>query len=413
MPESFPRYCSRNLYNSTFSVITALVRLLLEGRLSDGDAIGQLETYLKEKYSCQSVFLTNRGRHSIYLILKAYAGQSEKQNVLLPVYICPSVPDAVTAAGFKPIFLPVGRDLSITEDRLDEKQVKNAAAILIPHIYGYPAAIERIVEIARMHNPEILVIDDAASAFGLHARGRLLGTYGDAGVLSFAQGKQLNATGGGAILLNRSDLQPCLEKLYSPLPHPEVSRKIKEALVVLWKYGWHRFSDPVSYWLGKVYNTSGNREASISKIANLDARLCLESVRGAAIVQDARSRILARYVRMLSGVPGVSIPHELNDGWPAVSRFYIAFKHCRVELDLPSCQIQQHNPLHQYLQRNGVKSYYPYLPVARYWEQYSHLWSESPWLLTLVGLPVDFKEEPAWHDHVVGLIQTFIEGRAL
>jgi len=66
-------------------------------------------------------------------------------------------------------------------------------AVIVPHIYGYPAPIKEVIKIIKNYDKSIFVIDDAASAFGIKYNNNFLGTFGDVGIISFGQAKMLTA----------------------------------------------------------------------------------------------------------------------------------------------------------------------------------------------------------------------------
>lgn len=82
------------------------------------------------------------------------------------------------------------------EDRI--KAGKKPKAIIIVHLYGMPAKMDELMSIARKY--EIPVIEDAAEALGSRYKGRMLGTLGDMGVISFNGNKIITTSGGGALI---------------------------------------------------------------------------------------------------------------------------------------------------------------------------------------------------------------------
>ena len=85
------------------------------------------------------------------------------------------------------------------EDRM-KKTGKKPKAIIMVHLYGMPAKVEEIIEIARRY--EIPVIEDAAEALGSTYKGKKLGTFGDLGIYSFNGNKIITTSGGGALVSN-------------------------------------------------------------------------------------------------------------------------------------------------------------------------------------------------------------------
>lgn len=82
------------------------------------------------------------------------------------------------------------------QDRLE--QGKKPKAIIVVHLYGMPAQMDRIMEIADKY--EIPVVEDAAEALGSSYKGRKLGTFGAMSILSFNGNKIITTSGGGALV---------------------------------------------------------------------------------------------------------------------------------------------------------------------------------------------------------------------
>ena len=88
------------------------------------------------------------------------------------------------------------------QDRI-AKTGKKPKAIVAVHLYGMPAKIGEIMDIA--HKYDIPVLEDAAEALGSEYKGRMVGTFGDYGVLSFNGNKMITTSGGGALICPDKD----------------------------------------------------------------------------------------------------------------------------------------------------------------------------------------------------------------
>ena len=112
--------------------------------------------------------------------------------------------------GATPVFVESEeRSWNMSADFLEEaiqeriKKGKKPKAIIAVHLYGMPADMDRIVEVAKRY--EIPVIEDAAEALGSAFKGKALGTMGDLGVLSFNSNKIITTTGGGALISEKEE----------------------------------------------------------------------------------------------------------------------------------------------------------------------------------------------------------------
>ena len=109
---------------------------------------------------------------------------------------------AIGYAGARPVFVDIDpATYTIDAGRIEAAITPRTRAILPVHLYGQPADMDPILEIARRHG--LVVIEDAAQAHGAEYKGRRVGRIGDLGCFSFYPGKNLGAYGeGGAVVTN-------------------------------------------------------------------------------------------------------------------------------------------------------------------------------------------------------------------
>lgn len=108
--------------------------------------------------------------------------------------------------GATPVFVDSERDSwnmdpNLLEDAIKDRIAKTGRkpkAIIPVYLYGMPARIDDIMEIA--HRYEIPVVEDSAEAFGSRYRGQLCGTFGQFGIMSFNGNKMITTSGGGALI---------------------------------------------------------------------------------------------------------------------------------------------------------------------------------------------------------------------
>ena len=77
------------------------------------------------------------------------------------------------------------------------KKYTNAKAVVIVHLYGLSANIDKILEICKKHN--VVLIEDAAESLGTYYKGKHTGTFGDYGIFSFNGNKIITTSGGGML----------------------------------------------------------------------------------------------------------------------------------------------------------------------------------------------------------------------
>jgi dTDP-4-amino-4,6-dideoxygalactose transaminase len=183
----------------------AIQRVLSSGWYILGPEVEAFEAewanYCEAKYA---VGLAN-GLDALILALRAL-GVGKGDEVIVPsnTYIATWL--AVTAVGARPV--PVEPDpatYNIDPARIAAAITPATRALLPVHLYGQPADLDPILELARKHN--IALVEDAAQAHGARYKGRRIGGHGDVVCWSFYPGKNLGALGdGGAITTNRADL---------------------------------------------------------------------------------------------------------------------------------------------------------------------------------------------------------------
>jgi len=112
---------------------------------------------------------------------------------------------AICYTGAKPIFVDINpRSFTMDVTQIEKAITKRTKAILPVHLYGQPADMDPILEMAKHHN--LLVIEDAAQAHGAEYKGKRVGGLGDMGCFSFYPGKNLGAYGeGGMVVTNNPD----------------------------------------------------------------------------------------------------------------------------------------------------------------------------------------------------------------
>lgn len=161
-----------------------------------------LESFLRDYFQVEHVFLMRSGRSSLYVILKAL---NLPGKVLMPAYNCRNVPESAWFAGYKPLLLDPDLDtLNVLPQKYLDRMTEDVSAIFAISLFGIPYDVRPIVDAARQKG--ILLVEDAATAMGSRVDGRMTGTIGDVGVISFQDTKLLSANTGGVIITNNDQI---------------------------------------------------------------------------------------------------------------------------------------------------------------------------------------------------------------
>lgn len=145
------------------------------------------------------------GLDALMLPLKAL-GVGTGDEVIVPSNTFIATALAVSMVGATPVFVePDIRTFNIDPARIEAAVTPKTKAIMPVHLYGQPADMDPIMEVARAHG--LLVVEDCAQAHGARYKGRSIGTFGDAAGFSFYPGKNLGALGdAGAIVTDDAEL---------------------------------------------------------------------------------------------------------------------------------------------------------------------------------------------------------------
>ena len=133
------------------------------------------------------------GTAALELTLRAL-GVGPGDEVITAAHTFIATAEAISAAGARPVFVDIRPDTyNLDPDALAAAVTPATRAVIPVHIYGQPADMDAICDVARAH--DLWVIEDAAQAHGATWAGRMAGTLGDAACYSFYPGKNLGAYG--------------------------------------------------------------------------------------------------------------------------------------------------------------------------------------------------------------------------
>lgn len=165
----------------------------------NGEKMSWAQTHGKE------VVALSAGTAAVHLSLIALGVQAGDEVICQSFTFCASC-NPIKYLGATPVFVDSEHDTwnmdpllleEAIKDRID-KTGRKPKAIVVVYLYGMPAKIDEILAIAQKY--DIPLIEDAAEGFGSRYRGRVCGTFGEYGVLSFNGNKMITTSGGGALI---------------------------------------------------------------------------------------------------------------------------------------------------------------------------------------------------------------------
>jgi len=155
---------------------------------------------------------TSSGTSALHLALLSL-GIGEGDEVITTPYTFTSTVGTIIYSGARPILVDINpRNYNIDVQKLEEflklktqnSKLKTRLKAIIPvHLYGQPADLDPILELARKYN--LKVIEDAAQAHGAEYKGKRVGSMGDMGCFSFYPGKNLGAYGDGGMVVTNEE----------------------------------------------------------------------------------------------------------------------------------------------------------------------------------------------------------------
>jgi dTDP-4-amino-4,6-dideoxygalactose transaminase len=140
------------------------------------------------------------GTDALLLALMA-VGVGPGDEVITPTYTFFATAGSIARLGAKPVFVDIEPDTyNIRADQVEAKVSRATKAIVPVHLYGQCADMDAILAVARRRG--LRVVEDAAQAMGAEAAGRLAGSMGDAGCISFFPSKNLGGFGDGGMVVS-------------------------------------------------------------------------------------------------------------------------------------------------------------------------------------------------------------------
>jgi perosamine synthetase len=179
--------------------IAAVEECLAQGWISgEGPIVEKFESVVAENSERRFGVAVANGTLAIDLALEA-VGISKGDEVILPSFTIVSCISYLLRIGAVPVFVDSNKATwNIDVNQIESRITSNTKAILIPHIYGLPAEMDKILNIAGKHG--IQVIEDAAESHGLKYKDRQCGSFGVISTFSFYANKNITTGEGGMVL---------------------------------------------------------------------------------------------------------------------------------------------------------------------------------------------------------------------
>lgn len=293
----------------------AVLGVMASGYFVLGPNVKALEAEVAEYVGCQHGVGVASGTDALRLALTAL-GIGPGDEVITTPFTFVATANTISHTGARPVFVDIDpRTFNIVPSHIEAAITDRTKAIVPVHLYGQPAEIETIIDVARKHN--LYVIEDCAQAIGAEDKGRRVGSFGDVACFSFYPTKNLGAYGDGGMVTTNN---------------PEIARQID----VLRRQG-----GKTKYY----HDVLGFN----SRLDEMQAALLRVKLRHLDNWQAERRRVAARYDELLSDL-------DVETPWvrPDVTHVYHQY----------TIRVSGRDELQQVLKEHGIGTmiYYP-LPL--------------------------------------------------
>lgn len=349
-----PRRC----VNLPPGTLGALVATKLKGSVCEGDALERFRQTFASWLGTPHVYGAADGRTAFQLALEALDLEPGCE-IIFPIFTFPVMPMVAKLMGFKAVFCDVDPDtFNAGVEQIAPHVTAQTGAILATHLFGQPCDIQPIVELARSRN--IRVLEDCAHACGVRINGKQAGTFGDIGVFSFAEGKNMPCLAGGAIAIADDTVAERARLLLEQAPPLDAAKVWSEGLGIWihwlltrpWIFGLSAYPAlRLQLMMGKALMDSktGNdlirkyagSNPAIRGLANLQAMVGLRQLPLIDAFNAGATRNADILTDKIGKVPGLKTPCRTGD------------EHIYVYYPL-AVEPAQRDDLRHYLLRHGV-----------------------------------------------------------
>jgi len=179
--------------------VVAITDAIMSGIIAEGPRVADFEQAFADLIGVEHAVAVNSGTAALHVALLAH-GIGDGDEVITTPFTFIATSNSVLFTGARPVFVDIDEEtFNISPDAIMEKITSKTKAILPVHLYGHPAEMNAMMEIAEDHN--LAVIEDACQAHGAVYDGRKVGSFGT-GTFSFYPTKNMTTSEGGMITTN-------------------------------------------------------------------------------------------------------------------------------------------------------------------------------------------------------------------
>lgn len=289
-----------------------------------GSNVLQFEKEIAEYIGAKYCLTFNSGTSALHTGLIAH-GIGRGDEVIVPSFTFIATANAPQFVGAIPIFADIEeRTMGLNPESVVEKITPKTKAIIPVHYGGCPCRVRELREIADDHG--ILLIEDAAEAFGAAIEGKRVGSFGDSGMFSFCQNKVITTGEGGALVTR--------------------SKEVYEKGKLIRSHGRLETADYFSSSECMDYISLGFN----FRLSNIAAALGLAQIKKVNKIIEMRGHIAETYTSLLRKYVPEASPIQPPKGYKDVHQLY-------------SVRIPNRDELMRFLTDNGIMTKIYFSPV--------------------------------------------------
>ncbi len=301
------------------AMLAAIGNLFQRGQFIGGEEVQELEKELAVYLDIKHCVTVGSGTEALTLALRALHLPQQSEVITTPFTFIGTA-EAIINAGLRPVFVDIDEQSYTIDPRCVESAITERTKVILPvHLYGKPANMQALLQIATKNN--LIIIEDCAQAIGASIQEKKVGTFGTFGCFSFYPTKNLGAYGdGGLVTTNDCELaQRIIQLRNHGLDHERISHTI----------GTTSRLDSIQAAIVRI------------KLPQLDA------------LNKRRRQLAQRYRDILQDIPEITLPQEKPEEYEVYHQYTIrvrvrdALRSALRSQNIPS-EIYYAAPLHEH-----------------------------------------------------------------
>ncbi len=254
------------------AVVKVMRTCVLTSGLGAGPKVTEFEKAFANFAGAKHAIAVNTGTAALHAAVIA-SGVKPGDEVILPSFTFVATAEAVVLAGARPVFADIDpENYNLSPDEADKVVTRKTKAIMPVDLYGFPANMKPIREIANKHG--LAIVEDAAQAHGTYYKNKSPGAFANAACWSLYASKNMTSGEGGVVTTNDEKVAEFVKMVRT---HGEKAKYASEMLGS--NYRMSELQAAIAFvQLGKLSEFVGKRRSNaerLTKILSESQRLCL------------------------------------------------------------------------------------------------------------------------------------------